>query len=140
MLGLYAFFYVFAHFCIYISLDRTFDFGSIWGDVLKRPFITVGFAGFVLMIPLAITSTAGMVRRMGFKKWKLLHRAIYLSAIAGVIHYYWLVKSDVHKPVIYGTIVAVLLAWRVLDAFIDQRPKPSANPALGKQPSAAVSD
>jgi sulfoxide reductase heme-binding subunit YedZ len=82
-------------------------------DIAKRPFITVGFTGFVLMIPLAITSTAGWIRRLGGRRWQMLHRAIYVSAIAGVIHYYWLVKSDVRKPLQYAAIVAVLLAWRI---------------------------
>jgi sulfoxide reductase heme-binding subunit YedZ len=140
MLGLFAFFYAFVHFGIYIGLDRTLDFGSVWGDVVKRPFITVGFTAFVLMIPLAITSTAGWVRRMGYKKWQLLHRAIYISAIAGVIHFYWLVKSDVREPLTYGGIIAVLLAWRVFDSFMSQRRKPSAGRVVRKEPSPVVSD
>ncbi len=140
MLGLFAFFYAFAHFSIYIGLDRTFDFGSVWGDVVKRPYITVGFIAFVLMIPLAITSTAGMVRRMGFQKWQLLHRAIYISAVLGVIHFYWLVKSNVREPLMYGGIMAVLLAWRVFDSFLNPRPKPSTGRATRKEPSPVVSD
>jgi len=82
-------------------------------DVRKRPFITAGFTGFVLMIPLAATSTAGWIRRLGGRRWQMLHRLIYASAVAGVVHYYWLVKSDVRKPVFYGTIVALLLAYRL---------------------------
>jgi methionine sulfoxide reductase heme-binding subunit len=140
MLGLFAFFYAFAHFSIYLGLDRTFDLGSVWGDVVKRPYITVGFAGFVLMIPLAVTSTAGMVRRMGFKKWQFLHRAIYISAVLGVIHFYWLVKSDVREPLMYGGIMAVLLAWRVVEGFVNKRSKPSAGRVVQKEPSSAVSD
>ena len=113
MLGLFAFFYGFCHFCIYLGFDLVLDFHGLWADVMKRRYITVGFTGFVLMIPLAVTSTAGWVRRLGFKRWQMVHRAIYLSAVAGVIHYYWLVKSDVHLPLEYAGVISVLLAWRV---------------------------
>jgi sulfoxide reductase heme-binding subunit YedZ len=112
MLGLFAFFYACLHFSTWIGLDKFFDWSEMWKDVLKRRFITVGFTAFVLMIPLAITSTAGMIRRLGGKRWQLLHRAIYASAILGVIHYYWLVKSDVRKPLLYASLVGILLAWR----------------------------
>jgi methionine sulfoxide reductase heme-binding subunit len=81
-------------------------------DVVKRPFITVGFAAFILLIPLAVTSTAGWIRRLGGKRWQALHRGIYFSAILGVLHYYWLVKSDVRKPLFYAFLVAILLLWR----------------------------
>jgi len=113
MLGLFAFFYACLHFSTWIGLDKFFDWTEMWKDVQKRRFITVGFTGFVLMIPLAITSTAGWIRRLGGKRWQMLHRAIYFSAIAGVIHYYWLVKSDVRKPLQYAAMVGVLLAWRL---------------------------
>jgi len=113
MLGLFAFFYVFCHFCIYLGLDQVLDFHGVWADVMKRRYITVGFTGFVLMIPLAVTSTAGWVRRMGYNRWQMLHRAIYVSAVAGVIHYYWLVKSDIHLPLEYAGVISILLAWRV---------------------------
>jgi len=92
----------------------------MWKDVAKRPFITVGFLGFVLLIPLAFTSTTGWIRRLGGKRWQMLHRAIYISAIAGVVHYYWLVKSDVRKPLFYGALVAILLLWR-LGSWISKR-------------------
>ena len=98
MLGLFAFFYVCLHFTTWIGLDKFFDWSEMWKDVQKRRFITVGFAGFVLLIPLAITSTAGWIRRLGGKRWQILHRLIYVTAVLGVIHYYWLVKSDVTKP------------------------------------------
>lgn len=114
MLGLFAFFYACLHFSTWVGLDRFFDLHDMWADVLKRRFITVGFAGFVLLIPLAITSTKGWIRRLGGKRWQLLHRAIYISAIAGVIHYAWLVKSDEHKPLQYAAIVGVLLLWRIV--------------------------
>ncbi|HYL68259.1 MAG TPA: protein-methionine-sulfoxide reductase heme-binding subunit MsrQ [Candidatus Limnocylindria bacterium] len=113
MLGLFAFFYACLHFSTWIGLDKFFDWTEMWKDVQKRRFITVGFTGFVLMIPLAITSTAGWIRRLGGMRWQMLHRAIYASAIAGVIHYYWLVKSDVRKPLQYAAMVGVLLAWRL---------------------------
>lgn len=113
MLGLFAFFYVFLHFSTWIGLDKFFDWAEMLHDVHKRPFITAGLTGFVLMIPLAITSTAGWIRRLGGQRWRALHRLIYLSAAAGVIHYYWLVKSDVRKPLFYGALVALLLLLRL---------------------------
>jgi sulfoxide reductase heme-binding subunit YedZ len=112
MLGLFAFFYGTLHFATWFALDKGFDLSEMWKDVLKRTFITAGFTGYVLMIPLAITSTAGWVRRLGFKRWQQLHRLIYITAAAGVIHYYWLVKSDIRLPVMYGAILLVLLAYR----------------------------
>lgn len=125
MMGLYAFFYALLHFSTWLGVDRYFEWKLILDDIGKRPFITVGFTGFVLMIPLAITSTAGWIRRLGGKRWQMLHRAIYLSAIAGVIHYYWLVKSDVSKPIEYGVIVAALLVWRVASWVSGRRKKAS---------------
>ncbi|HEY3129004.1 MAG TPA: protein-methionine-sulfoxide reductase heme-binding subunit MsrQ, partial [Acidobacteriota bacterium] len=113
MLGLFAFFYGCLHFTTYIWLDKFFDVSEMIKDVIKRPFITAGFVGFAFMIPLAITSTAGWIRRLGGKFWQRLHRLIYASAAAGVIHYYWLVKSDIRKPVMYGAIVVLLLGYRV---------------------------
>jgi sulfoxide reductase heme-binding subunit YedZ len=118
MLGLFAFFYACLHFLTYLGPDQSFDLAAMWKDVAKRPFITVGFTAFVLLIPLAITSTAGWIRRLGGRRWQLLHRLIYISAICGVIHYYWLVKSAVLRPLTYGAIVAALLLWRLGDWFI----------------------
>jgi methionine sulfoxide reductase heme-binding subunit len=118
MLGLFAFFYACLHFLTYLGPDQSFDVAAIWKDVYKRPFITVGFAAFVLLIPLALTSTAGWIRRLGGRRWQMLHRLIYISAICGVIHYYWLVKSAVLRPLTYAAIVAALLLWRVGDWFI----------------------
>jgi methionine sulfoxide reductase heme-binding subunit len=117
MLGLFAFFYVSLHFLTYIGPDQSFNLSGMWKDVEKRRYITVGFLGFVLLIPLALTSTAGWIRRLGGQRWQMLHRAIYISAICGVIHYYWLVKSDIRKPVFYGALVAILLLWRLGDWF-----------------------
>lgn len=113
MLGLFAFFYVTLHFLTYIWLDKFFDVHEMLADVAKRKFITAGFTGFVLLIPLALTSTRGWIGRLGGKRWLALHRLIYCSAIAGVIHYTWLVKADLHKPLEYAFVLGVLLAYRV---------------------------
>jgi sulfoxide reductase heme-binding subunit YedZ len=121
MLGLFAFFYGFLHFGTWIGLDKFFDWSDMLADVRKRTFITAGFTGFVLMIPLALTSTAGWIRRLGGKRWQALHRLIYLTAMAGVIHYYWLVKSDVRKPLFYGALVGVLLAFRLGSWLVGRR-------------------
>jgi len=112
MLGLFAFLYGLLHFATWVGLDKFFDWADMLADVHKRPFITAGFTGFVLMIPLAFTSTAGWIRRLGGRRWLALHRLIYVTAVAGVIHYYWLVKSDVRKPLFYGALVSLLLAMR----------------------------
>jgi sulfoxide reductase heme-binding subunit YedZ len=114
MFGLFAFFYGCLHFLTYIWLDKFFDLQDMLKDVGKRPFITIGFASLLLMVPLAVTSTAGWIRRLGGRRWQLLHRLIYLTAAGGVIHYYWLVKSDVRLPVRYGAILVVLLAYRLV--------------------------
>lgn len=111
MLGLFAFFYACLHFTTYIWWDQFFDWAGIVKDVIKRPFITMGFAGFVLLIPLAATSTNAMMRRLG-RRWQALHRAIYVIAVAGVLHYWWLVKKDITQPAIYGAALAVLLGYR----------------------------
>ena len=113
MLGLFAFFYAGLHFTTYIWLDQFFVVEDIVKDVIERPFITVGFLGFVILVPLAMTSTAKMIKRLGGKRWQLLHRLVYTSAVAGVVHYLWLVKADVQLPLIYGSILAVLLGYRL---------------------------
>jgi len=137
MLGLFAFFYVCLHFSTWIWLDRFFNLSDMWADVLKRRFITVGFAGFVLLIPLAITSTKGWIRRLGGKRWQLLHRAIYLSAIAGVIHYYWQVKSDERKPLQYAAVVGALLLWRLGAWLYKRRQRPATDNRAPKEPVTA---
>ena len=114
MLGLFAFTYACLHFLTYLGPDQSFAPSGMLRDVAKRPFITVGFAAFVLLIPLALTSTAGWIRRLGGKRWQMLHRAIYLAAALGVIHYYWLVKSDIRQPLLYGALVGLLLLYRVI--------------------------
>ena len=137
MLGLFAFFYVCLHFLTYIGPDQSFDLGGMWKDVQKRRFITVGFTAFVLLIPLALTSTAGWVRRLGGRRWQMLHRAIYVSAVCGVIHYYWLVKSDVRKPLFYAALVAILLAWRLGNWFSRRKRQPVPSPSPGRVPASA---
>jgi len=112
MLGLFAFSCASAHFSTYLVLDLFFDWAAIGNDILKRPYVTAGFTAFVLMIPLAITSTAAMIRRLG-KRWQQLHRLVYLAAIGGVIHFYWLVKADIRRPAQYGAVLALLLGYRL---------------------------
>jgi sulfoxide reductase heme-binding subunit YedZ len=114
LIGLFAFFYACLHFTAYLWLDQFFDLSAILKDIAKRPYITAGFTGFVLLIPLAVTSTNSWIRRLGGKRWQKLHRLVYISAIAGVIHYYWLVKSDIRLPVLYGALVGLELGYRFL--------------------------
>ena len=115
MLGLFAFFYALLHFWVWLAADQEFYWPGILTGIGKRPFITIGFAAFLLLIPLAVTSTNGMMRRLG-KRWTSLHRLVYVCAILGVWHYYWLVKSDVREPLLYAGILTVLLGWRVWQA------------------------
>jgi sulfoxide reductase heme-binding subunit YedZ len=138
MTGLFAFFYACLHFTTYIWLDKFFDVHEMVKDVGKRPFITVGFTGFVLLIPLAVTSTQGMIRRLK-KKWVPLHRLIYASACAGVIHYWWLVKADHRKPAIYLAILLPLLAYRVVD-WARKRRKPAPGRVRASRPEAVSAD
>jgi sulfoxide reductase heme-binding subunit YedZ len=126
MLGLFAFFYGLLHFSMWIGIDKFFDWADMLHDVRKRPFITVGFTGFVLMLPLALTSTVNWLRRLGGKRWRMLHRLIYVTAIAGVVHYYWLVKSDVRKPLFYGALVGLLFALRVGFWLVSRCRQPAA--------------
>lgn len=113
MLGLFAFFYVCLHFLSYAWLDQYFAIADIIKDVAKRPYITVGFACFLMLIPLAATSTRAMIRRLGARRWQRLHRLVYLVGVGGIVHYLWLVKSDLREPLIYGAILAVLLGFRL---------------------------
>jgi sulfoxide reductase heme-binding subunit YedZ len=113
MIGLFAFFYGTLHFVTYIWFDKGFDLNEMLKDIAKRPFITVGFSAFVLMIPLALTSTAWSIRRLGGKNWQRLHRLIYFTGTLGVIHYLWLVKADRRKPIEYGIVLGILLAYRI---------------------------
>ena len=113
MLGLFAFFYGTLHLTTWVVLDKSFDLHEMWADVLKRRFITAGMTAFALMIPLALTSTKWSIRKLGGKRWQSLHRLIYFSAAAGVIHYIWLVKADLKKPLEYAAVLAVLLLYRL---------------------------
>ena len=122
MLGLFAFFYVLLHFSTFVVLDHFFDFERIVKDIYKRPYVTAGFTAFVLLIPLAVTSTATMIRRLG-RRWQQLHRLVYVAAIAAVIHFYWLVKADIRRPVQYGAILALLLGYRLVTIGAERWPR-----------------
>ncbi len=126
MCGLFAFFYGALHLMTYVWFDRFFDFGGAVQDVAKRPFIAVGIASFLLMAPLAATSTNKMVKRLGGKRWKRLHQAVYLAAIGGVTHYWLLVKADTRLPIAFGVALALLLGYRLASALLDRlsRPEP----------------
>ena len=113
MIGLFAFFYGSLHFMTYFILDHSLMLSGVWEDIVLRPYITAGFTAFVLMIPLAITSTQGWIRRLGGRRWNLLHKLVYVSAALGVLHYWWKVKLDVTDPAIYAGIVAALLTVRI---------------------------
>lgn len=125
LLGLVAFSYVCLHFGVYLGVDQFFDFAEIGRDIVERPFITVGFAALVLLVPLAITSTSGMLKRLGARRWKRLHRLVYVAAALGVVHFWWRVKSDRSQPLIFAAILVLLLGIRVV-AFLRQRQRASA--------------
>lgn len=127
LLGLFAFFYGSLHLMTYVAFDRFFSLRSIPGDVVKRPFITIGMAAFFLMLPLAITSTDKMIKRVGGKHWMRLHRAVYLAGILGVLHYYMLVKSDVRLPLTFAFILFVLLGFRLFAKYYGSRPHVSSS-------------
>ncbi|HZS28120.1 MAG TPA: protein-methionine-sulfoxide reductase heme-binding subunit MsrQ [Candidatus Angelobacter sp.] len=125
MLGLFAFFYGSLHLMTYVWLDKFFDVHDMLHDIAKRRFITAGMTAWVLMLPLALTSTAGWIRRLGGKRWQKLHRLIYFSAAAGVVHFIWLVKADLRRPLTYGAVLVVLLAFRIflwIKARLSSRP------------------
>ena len=131
-LGLLAFTYAVAHFLVYAVLDQGLAWGTLWADVTERPFISVGFAALVLLVPLAVTSTNRWVRRLGFPRWQRLHRLAYVAAALGVVHFVWRVKKDVTEPLLYGAVLAVLLALRVGEAIRKRRVRAAAaarNPA-----------
>jgi sulfoxide reductase heme-binding subunit YedZ len=134
LIGLFAFSYGCLHFLTWLLLDKLFDpAGMLQGmlkDVAKRPFITAGFAALLAMLPLAITSTTGWIRRLGGKRWQKLHRLVYFTAIAGVVHYYWLVKSDIRLPLLYGALVGILLAYRAGVWLIARSRKPAMKRAV----------
>jgi sulfoxide reductase heme-binding subunit YedZ len=132
MIGLFAFFYGCLHFTTYIWLDKFFNVHEMLKDVAKRPFITAGFTAFVLLIPLALTSTQGWIRRLGGKNWQRLHRLIYVTGIAGVVHYIWLVKADLRKPLEYAFVLGVLLLYRVVVWVSEARRNGGPVPAPGR--------
>jgi sulfoxide reductase heme-binding subunit YedZ len=138
MLGLFAFFYAALHFVTYVWLDQFFLVQEIMADVMQRPFITVGFLSFILLMPLAVTSTTKMIKRLGGKWWQRLHRLVYSIAIGGIVHYLWLVKADVQRPLLYGTLLALLLGYRLWAAYGPRR-QPASIPlrrtARGKERS-----
>ena len=121
MLGLFAFFYACLHFTTYLWLDQFFDAAAIAKDIVKRPFITVGMATFLLLVPLAATSTNAMIRRLGGRRWQRLHRLIYPAALLAVLHFTWMVKVDITEPALYGALVAILLGLRAWWRFDDAR-------------------
>lgn len=128
MLGLYAFAYACAHFLLYLWLDQLFDWRAIALDILERPFISVGFAAFVLLLPLAATSNAFAIRRLGGRRWQALHRSVYAIAILAVVHFWWLVKADLLKPFLYAVILAVLLGLRAWWRELERRRQLSVPP------------
>jgi len=128
MVGLFAFFYAFLHFATYLGVDQFFDWGAIGADIVKRKFITIGFLAFLLLVPLAVTSTGRWVRRLGFARWKRLHRLSYFAALCGVVHFVWRVKADLRQPLVFAAILAVLLLVRLVGA----RPSPERRRALAQ--------
>jgi len=138
MIGLFAFFYVSLHFLAFFWFDHFFDLQEMWKDVLKRPFITVGFIAFVLLIPLAVTSTNGMVRRLGGKRWQWLHRLVYVVAPLGILHFWWMKagKHNFTQPIIFGLIVAALLLVRVYWSRSKAKANASAKPLAAAQAAA----
>jgi methionine sulfoxide reductase heme-binding subunit len=132
MVGLYAFFYGFLHFLTYAWLDQFFSIPDIVQDVYKRPFITAGFSAFVMLIPLAITSTKKWIARLGGRRWQLLHRLTYVGAISGVVHYLWLVKADTERPLLYGFVLSILLGFRVLESLRSYRLAKQLQTSLGQ--------
>jgi len=132
MLGLFVFFYVVLHFTIYLVLDLELNFATLGADIAKRPYITIGFTALLLLIPLAVTSTNGMMRRLG-RRWQTLHRLVYLIAVLGVWHFYWQVKRDVREPLLYAGMLAILLGYRVVRARARRRA--AAAPSTGAAPA-----
>jgi sulfoxide reductase heme-binding subunit YedZ len=125
MIGLFGFAYVGLHLTSYVALDQFFDLAAIWADIVKRTYITLGMAAFLLLVPLAVTSTAGWVKRLGALRWQRLHRLVYPAAVLAVAHYYMLVKADIREPLLYAAILAALLGWRVWRRW---RPSPQLRP------------
>jgi sulfoxide reductase heme-binding subunit YedZ len=129
MLGLFAFFYALMHFTVYLWLDQGLALGAVWADIAKRPYITVGFTALLLLIPLAVTSTNAMMRRLG-RRWQKLHRLIYVIALLGLWHFWWQVKKDIREPLLYAGIFALLMGWRL---WHRQRVKAKSAPATAPE-------
>jgi len=136
MLGLFTFFYVSLHFLTYLVLDQFFDWAGILKDIIKRPYITVGFSSFLLMIPLALTSTNSMIKKLGGKNWRHLHQLTYLAAVGGVIHYWWLVKKDLSKPLSFALILALLFSIRLFYIVKNSNKTKQADPIKSAYPAA----
>jgi methionine sulfoxide reductase heme-binding subunit len=144
MLGLFAFFYIALHFLWYLLVDQAFDWPQLLADVVKRPYVTAGFAAFLLLAPLAVTSTRAAMRRLG-RRWQSLHRLVYPAALLGCLHFWWQVKADIREPLVYAAIAAALLGWRAARAMAARIRRPpaavrasSASP-ISHQPSSAAS-
>ena len=135
MMGLFAFFYAALHLSTYLVLDFFFAFDLILDDVIERRYVTAGVAGFMMLLPLALTSTTGMIRRLGGARWRRLHRLVYLAAVAGVVHYLWLVKIDIGPPFVYAAVLAMLLGLRLWFHYV-KRP---ASRAAGRSASQPIS-
>jgi len=133
MIGLFAFFYGALHFLTYLVIDKFFDWHEIVTDIGKRVYITVGFSAFLMLLALAVTSTSGWIRRLGGKRWQLLHRLVYVAVVFGVVHYYWSVKSDERDPIFYGILAALLLGYRLKVMMLDKR-RIAASSAVRKSP------
>ncbi len=134
MLGLFAFAYVLLHFLFYLFVDQALDWRQLLADIAKRPYITVGFAALLMLVPLAVTSTRGAMRRLG-RRWQLLHRLVYVATVLGCVHFWWQVKADVREPLVYAAIAGVLLGWRGWRAIRRRaRAATSAAPARGARP------
>lgn len=127
-LGLYAFFYACVHFLLFFDLDRAFNVSSTLHEIVARKYLWAGIAGWLIMVPLAVTSTNAMIKKLGGKRWRALHRWAYVAAVAGVVHYYMQVKKDVRLPLVFAAVLAVLLGYRVWDAWRNRRPKPAPAP------------
>ena len=129
MLGLYAFFYAGAHFLIFFSLDRGFSVSSTLHEIIKRKYLWLGMTGLLVMVPLAVTSTNAMIKRLGGKRWRTLHRLAYVAAVAGVIHYYMQVKADVRQPLVFAAVLAILLGYRLMVYLYRSKPAPATTAA-----------
>ena len=140
MIGLFAFFYGCLHLTTYVWLDKFFDVHEMLADIAKRKFITAGMTAFTLLIPLALTSTRGWIRRMGGRRWQRLHQLIYFSAAAGVIHYIWLVKADLRKPLRYAAILGALLAYRLVAWLSSRASRSRANRGIVPRTNMKVSE